>query len=84
MSDDTIDRVALLEGAMAIEAAGGDWTVSELAAVLGCSRRTVYETPWLMRISRRVGKRGRRWNPKEVRTAQAIASGRDVLKRTGS
>lgn len=84
MADATIDRAAIAEEAARLEAAGADWKVKHVTAVLGCARSTVYDTPWLMRISRRVGKNGRRWNPKEVRNAQAIASGHVTLSRTGS
>ncbi len=84
------DRLKILEEATALEAAGGDWNMRHVAAVLNCSRPTIYNTYWLMRISRRVGKRGRRWTPREVRAAQAIASSTTIggapktkLRRTG-
>ncbi len=82
--DATIDRAAIAEDAARLESAGADWEASHVGAVLGMARSTIYNTPWLMRISRRVGKRGRRWNPREVRNAQAIASGHVALKRTGT
>jgi hypothetical protein len=50
-SDDTPRRSrasTLLEEAKAIEAAGGDWAVRHVCAVLGCHRATLYRTPWLM------------------------------------
>ena len=87
MPDVTIDRAAVAEEAARLEAAGADWKTQHVMAVLGMARSTVYNTPWLMRISRRVGKRGRRWTPREVRNAQAIASGHvtvGTFKRTGT
>lgn len=70
------EQARLAEEATKLEAAGADWRVEHVAAVIGCARSTAYDTPWLMRIARRVGRRGVRWNPKEVRQAQAIASSR--------
>jgi hypothetical protein len=84
LDEKTIDRIKLIEQATAIEAAGGDWNVRHVMAVLDCARSTVYETPFLVKIRRRVGRRSVRWNPKEVRAYQVIASGRDPLRATGS
>lgn len=68
------DRLTVLTEATAIERAGGDWEAKHLVAVLGCAERTVYNTPWLRRIRRRIGTRGWRWNPAEVRTQQSLVS----------
>lgn len=62
-----LDRLAILNDAAAIEAAGGEWRVEHVSAVLDCARSTVYNTPWLLRIARRVGKRGLRFRPADVR-----------------
>lgn len=71
----TLDsRTRLAAEAAALEAAGADWRIDHVAAVLGCARSTAYDTPWLKRIARKVGKRGVRFIPAEVRRAQAIAS----------
>ncbi len=83
------ERIAIAEEAQRLEAAGADWRAHHVAAVLDCAISTIYVTPWLMRISRRVGKRGRRWTPAEVRRAQLIASSAGAaasiaLMRTGS
>lgn len=76
MTRRTIKRVQLAREASALEAAGADWSAKHLAAILGIAESTVYDTAWLKRIKRRSGNRGARWIPKEVRNAQAIASGR--------
>jgi predicted DNA-binding transcriptional regulator AlpA len=70
------ERLQVAAEATRLEAAGADWEAKHVAAVLGCARATVYDTYWLKRISRRVGGRGRRWTPSEVRAAQAIESTR--------
>lgn len=69
------DRLTVLEEAAKLEQLGGDWEAKHLVAVLGCAERSVYNTPWLRRIRRRVGTRGWRWTPREVRTQQALVSG---------
>lgn len=81
-----IDRATIAAEAARLEAAGADWKIKHVMAVLGVARSTAYDTPWLMRISRRVGKNGRRWTPSEVRTAQLLASSGDqkTFQRTGS
>lgn len=77
MTKRVLARVQLAREASALEAAGADWQAKHVAAILGLSESTVYDTPWLRRIKRRAGNRGARWMPKEVRTAQAIASGHE-------
>ncbi len=68
----TIDeRTQLAEEAARLEAAGADWNVKHVAAVLGCSRSTIYDTYWLIKIAHRVGRTQLRWNPRELRAAQA-------------
>lgn len=67
-------RIRVLEEAQAIERAGGEWDARHVAAVLGCSRSTVYDTPWLLQISVRAGGRGRRWRPKDIRERQTHAA----------
>jgi predicted DNA-binding transcriptional regulator AlpA len=57
-----------------LEAARIDWKAQHVPAVLGISRATIYNTPSLLRSCHQIGKRGRRWSPREVRAAQAIAS----------
>lgn len=69
-------RTSIVEEALRLEAAGADWKAKHVRAVMGCAISTIYDTPWMMRASRRVGRRGRCWNPRELRAAQAIASGR--------
>ncbi|HWH50199.1 MAG TPA: hypothetical protein VN651_01550 [Gemmatimonadaceae bacterium] len=76
------ERVRIATEATALEAAGADWSLRHVVAVFGCATSTIYSTPWMMSASRIVGKSGRRWNPKELRNAQAIASGH-VEARTG-
>lgn len=49
MTKATIDRVAILEEAQAIEKAGGDWDVVQAATVLGVARSTLYTIPFIMR-----------------------------------
>jgi predicted DNA-binding transcriptional regulator AlpA len=66
----TIDRVAIARDATEIEAAGGEWTVRHVMAILGIARSTVYDTAWLIARARRIGKRGLRWNPADVRNAR--------------
>jgi hypothetical protein len=78
MTERTIDRVELLAEALEIEKAGGQWKVPHVMAVLDCARSTIYNTPWLLRTCKRIGKRGRRWVPADVRR------GPTVLKQTGS
>lgn len=68
------ERTRLAEEAARLEAAGADWSVKHVAAVLGCARSTIYDTFWLMKISRRVGRTRLRWNPRELRAAQAKES----------
>ncbi len=82
----TIDRAALLKEAMELEQGGGEWKFLHVMAVLNCARSTVYDTAWLMAIAKRVGKRGLRWNPAEVRNRGPIdASARARRQqRTGS
>lgn len=80
MTAKTIGRIALAQEAAAIEAAGGEWKVQHVMAVLDCARSTVYDTPWLRRIAKRVGKRSLRFVPAEVRARGPITP----LKRTGS
>jgi hypothetical protein len=71
----TIDeRTSIAEEAKKLEAAGADWHAKHVAAVLGCAVKTVYDTPWLKRVARKVGRRGVRFTPAEVRRAQSIAS----------
>lgn len=48
MSETTIARLELLQEATALEAAGGDWAIRHVCAVLGCHRATLYRTPWLL------------------------------------
>jgi predicted DNA-binding transcriptional regulator AlpA len=74
------ERLAIAEEAAALEAAGADWNTHHVIAVLGMSRATIYNTPWLMRVARRIGKRSLRWSPRQVRAAQAEAPNR--RKRT--
>jgi len=71
-SDPTAARVSLLNEASAIEAAGGEWRSWHVAAVLDCAKSTIYNTPWLLAIARRVGKRGLRWSPAEVRARRRL------------
>jgi predicted DNA-binding transcriptional regulator AlpA len=68
------ERIAIAEEAARLEAAGADWEVKHVAAVLGCSRSTIYDTYWLTKIARRVGRSRVRWNPREVREAQRAES----------
>ena len=82
MTDKTIDRIALAQQASTIEAAGGDWTIYHVMAILDCARSTVYETPWLRRCAKRVGKRGLRFDPKKVRAGDVKPA--YPLRRTGS
>lgn len=75
-----IDKETVLREAGQIEADGGRWKIQHVAAVLNCAVSTVYNTPWLLRICKRVGKRGRRWVPAEVRAGQPSTHS----NRTGS
>jgi hypothetical protein len=87
MAEDTIDRVALLKEAAEIEAAGGEWKMRHVAAVVDCARSTVYNTPWLLAIARRVGKRGLRWLPAEVRARKRLTDSPTAYarpRRTGT
>lgn len=68
------ERTKLAEEATRLEAVGADWNAQHVGAVLGCSRSTIYDTFWLMKISRRIGRTRLRWNPAEVRAAQAAES----------
>lgn len=68
------ERTRLAEEAAKLETAGADWSVKHVVAVLGCARSTVYDTYWLMKVSRRVGRGSLRWNPRELRAAQAAES----------
>lgn len=67
-------NLEVLREALAIESAGGDWKMKHVQAVLNCARSTVYQTPYLTKLRKRVGKRGVRWTPREVRSYQALVS----------
>lgn len=86
-------RLAVLQEAHALEVAGGDWSAVHVGAVAGCAVSTVYDTAWMMRVSRPVGSRGRRWIPSEFRREQAIVAaqrqrnpraGFSTFRKTGS
>jgi hypothetical protein len=83
MTPATLSRISVLEDALAIEQAGGDWSLRHLLAVLGCSRATLYRNARLMDIRiDQVG--GAVWPPSGVRLYQAsrIGAKRRAPRRT--
>jgi hypothetical protein len=77
----TIDRLAILEEALALEAKGGDWAVRHILAVLDCHRSTLYRNRWLMsRAIRQPG--GIAFHPSDVRLMQANNTG--AARRRGA
>jgi hypothetical protein len=71
-------RMETLREASAIELSGGEWKLRHVVAVLERARSTVYNTPWLLQIAKRVGKRGLRRVPAEVRNHAASAPASEV------
>lgn len=81
MTEQTIDRVALVEEATALERAGGDWKVRHVLAVLGCHKASLYRNRWLMaRAIRQPG--GLAFRPADVRLYQANHTG--TARRRGA
>lgn len=72
------ERLRLAKEAGLLEDAGSLWHAKHVAAVLGCSVKTVYDTPWLRQCMRRV-RSLRRWHPRELREAQLAESKRRNL-----
>lgn len=80
MAVETIERVALLTEAAAIEAAGGDWRISHVCAVLDCHRSSLYRSRWLK--SRMIrGPGGVRMRPRDVRLFQQLQTAGSALQR---
>lgn len=70
----TIERVAVLREATAIEQAGGDWRIRHVCAVLDCHRSSLYRDPWLK--ARMIhGPGGVTIPPKDVRLYQQLHTG---------
>ena len=65
-----MDKAAVLEEAERLERMGAQWKVQHVAAVLNCAVSTVYNTPWVLKLCHRVGKRGRRWIPAQIRAGR--------------
>ena len=83
MTERTIDRVALVEEATALEKAGGDWKLRHVLAVLGCHKATLYRPAyrWLMaRAIRQPG--GLTFRPADIRLYQAMHTG--AARRRGA
>lgn len=80
MAAETIERVALLREATALEQAGGTWNVRHVCAVLDCHRATLYRSRWLM--SRMIHGPGARktFHPSDIRLYQQNHMGA-ALKR---
>jgi hypothetical protein len=71
-----------LRTALAIEAAGGDWSVPQAAAVLGVSRRTFYRLPYFRQRLLRPSPNRVTVRPADVRLYQALNSG-VAVRRAG-
>jgi hypothetical protein len=70
----TIERIGVLKEAIAIEKAGGDWSLKHVLAVLGCSKSTLYRNKWLM--SKKIDlPGGPAWHPSDIRFFQAQRQG---------
>lgn len=81
----SINTDAIRAEARKLERDGGEWKLRHVMAVLGCAKSTVYNTPWLLRIAKPVGKRGLRWDPAEVRNRGPLSTDANrARRRTGS
>ena len=81
MTNATLSRVALVEEAVALERAGGEWKVRHVLAILGCHKATLYRDRWLMaRAIRQPG--GLAFRPADVRLYQANNTG--AARRRGA
>jgi hypothetical protein len=70
----TIERIGVLKEAIAIEKAGGDWSVRHVIAVLGCHRSRLYRNTWLM--SKKIKQPGGPvWHARDIRLFQALQTG---------
>jgi len=81
MTKATIDRIALIQEATAIEKAGGEWKIRHVLAVLDCHKATLYRNRWLMaRAIRQPG--GVVFKPSDIRLYQANNTG--AARRRGA